>query len=46
MDGKILTSAGISAGIEISLYVEAKLFGKEAANEAAVYMEYGDWENL
>lgn len=46
MNGKILTSAGISAGIELSLYVVAKLFGKEVANKAAVYMEYGDWENL
>lgn len=45
-NGKILTSAGISAGIELSLYVVAKLFGKEVANKAAVYMEYGDWENL
>lgn len=45
-NGKILTSAGISAGIELSLYVVAKLFGKEVANKAAVYMEYGDWQNL
>lgn len=45
-NGKILTSAGISAGIELSLYVVAKLFGKEVANKSAVYMEYGDWENL
>lgn len=45
-NGKILTSAGISAGIELSLYVVAKLFGKEVANKAAVYMEYGDWKNL
>ena len=45
-NGKILTSAGISAGIELSLYVVAKLFGKEVANKAAIYMEYGDWEKL
>lgn len=45
-NGKILTSAGISAGIELSLYVVTKLFGKEVANKAAVYMEYGNWENL
>lgn len=45
-NGKILTSAGISAGIELSLYVVAKLFGKEVANKAAVYMEYGDWKNF
>lgn len=45
-NGKILTSAGISAGIELSLYVVAKLFGNEVANKAAVYMEYGDWKNF
>lgn len=45
-NGKILTSAGISAGIDLSLYVVAKLFGKEVANKAAIYMEYGDWEKL
>ncbi|TCL38062.1 DJ-1/PfpI family protein [Anaerospora hongkongensis] len=45
-NGKILTSAGISAGIELSLYVVAKLFGKEVANKAAAYMEYGDWKNF
>lgn len=45
-NGKILTSAGISAGIELSLYVAAKLFGKEVANKAAAYMEYGDWKNF
>jgi transcriptional regulator GlxA family with amidase domain len=43
---KILTSAGISAGIELSLYVVAKLYGKAAADKTAIYMEYGDWEEL
>ncbi|SDE00576.1 DJ-1/PfpI family protein [Sporomusa acidovorans] len=45
-NGKILTSAGISAGIELSLYVVAKLYGKEVADKTAKYMEYGNWEEL
>jgi transcriptional regulator GlxA family with amidase domain len=45
-NGKILTSAGISAGIDLSLYVVAKLYGKEVADKTAIYMEYGNWEEL
>lgn len=41
-NGKIIVSAGVSAGIDMSLYVVAKLLGKEQALEAAKYMEY-DW---
>jgi transcriptional regulator GlxA family with amidase domain len=41
-NGRIIVSAGISAGIDMSLYVVSKLFGKEKANETAQYMEY-DW---
>jgi transcriptional regulator GlxA family with amidase domain len=41
-NGKIIVSAGISAGIDMSLYVVAKLLGKERALETAQYMEY-DW---
>lgn len=41
-NGKIIISAGISAGIDMSLYVVAKLLGKEQAWETAQYMEY-DW---
>jgi transcriptional regulator GlxA family with amidase domain len=39
-NGKILTSAGISAGIDCSLHVVARLLGEEAANHTAEYMEY------
>lgn len=39
-NGKIILSAGISAGIDMSLYVVAKLLGNEAARETAEYMEY------
>ena len=41
-NGRIIVSAGISAGIDMSLYVVAKLLGKERALETAQYMEY-DW---
>ena len=43
-NGKIILSAGISAGIDMSLYVVAKLLGKEEAIETAQYMEY-DWKS-
>ncbi len=45
-NGKIMTSGGISAGIDLSLYVVGKLFGKDIADKTAVYMEYGDWKKL
>jgi transcriptional regulator GlxA family with amidase domain len=41
-NGRIITSAGISAGIDMSLYVVAKLLGDEQAWETTRYMEY-DW---
>lgn len=39
-NGKVITSAGISAGIDMSLHVIERLFGKEAADATAAYMEY------
>ncbi|UFS70135.1 DJ-1/PfpI family protein [Geomonas sp. RF6] len=39
-EGKVVTSAGISAGIDMSLHVVASLFGKEVAQGTAAYMEY------
>ena len=41
--GKIIFSGGISAGIDASLYLVAKLLGRETALETATYMEY-DWK--
>jgi len=41
-NGKIIVSAGISAGIDMSLHVVQKLLGKALAAETAAYMEY-DW---
>jgi transcriptional regulator GlxA family with amidase domain len=42
-NGRIITSAGISAGINASLHVVARLIGREIAVQTARYMEY-DWE--
>jgi len=42
-NGKIILSAGVSAGIDMSLYVVSKLFGEERAKHTAQLMEY-DWE--
>ncbi|MSN25835.1 MAG: DJ-1/PfpI family protein [Geobacter sp.] len=39
-NGKVITSAGISAGIDMSLYVIEMLYGKEVAQNTAEYMEY------
>ena len=39
-DGNILTSAGISSGIDMSLRLVAIHFGEETARAAARYMEY------
>ena len=41
-NGRIIVSAGISAGIDMSLYVISNLLGKEEALKTAQYMEY-DW---
>jgi transcriptional regulator GlxA family with amidase domain len=42
-NGKIITSAGISAGIDVSFYVVEKLLGTEVARQTAAYVEY-DWQ--
>jgi transcriptional regulator GlxA family with amidase domain len=39
-NGRILTAAGISAGIDGSLHVVERLLGREAAENTARYMEY------
>jgi transcriptional regulator GlxA family with amidase domain len=39
-DGNVLTSAGISAGIDLALKVVAKLHGEAIARVTATYMEY------
>jgi transcriptional regulator GlxA family with amidase domain len=39
-DGRVLTSAGISAGIDMALMVVAGYFGEDIARATAKYMEY------
>lgn len=39
-NGRVLTAAGISAGIDCSLHVVARLLGSAAATATARYMEY------
>ncbi len=41
-NGSVLTSAGVSAGIDGALYLVSRLHGEEAARRTARYMEY-DW---
>ena len=44
-NGNLILSAGVSAGIDMSLHVVAKLLGADVARETARYMEYdGAWE--
>ncbi|RCU52878.1 DJ-1/PfpI family protein [Corallincola holothuriorum] len=42
-NGQLITSAGISAGIDMSLHMVARLFGPLAAKATADYMEYA-WQ--
>ena len=39
-DGRVFTSAGISAGIDMALKVVARYYGKDIAQATAVHMEY------
>lgn len=39
-NGKIITAAGVSAGIDAALHVVERLLGVDAANNTARYMEY------
>lgn len=43
-NGKVVVSAGISAGIDMSLHVVGRLLGQEMAEETAGYMEY-HWDH-
>lgn len=42
-NGNVITTAGISAGIDGALHLVAKLQGLNAAKRAAYYMEYDNW---
>ena len=39
-NGRVICSAGIAAGIDMSLYVVARLLGREVADKTAWQMEY------
>lgn len=43
-NGKFVTTAGVSAGIDGALHVVSKLLGEEKARATARYMEYDKWE--
>lgn len=43
-DGKIISSSGVSAGMDMSLYVIQKLYGDETAQRVAHFAEYM-WNN-
>lgn len=42
-NGKIVTSAGLSSGIDAALHIVAKLRNEEAARAVALHLEY-DWD--
>ena len=39
-NGRVITSGGISAGIDMSFHVIERLYGKDAAERTSDYMEY------
>ena len=41
-NGKIMTSGGISAGIDLSLHIVKKLCGEDTAQKTMEFMEYGE----
>ncbi len=43
-DGKLMTSSGVSAGIDMALAAIARLAGREAAEKVAIAMEY-EWHS-
>lgn len=43
-NGKIVLSAGVSAGIDMALYIVSRLLGKEQAAETARHIQYDHWK--
>ncbi len=39
-NGRVITSAGVAAGIDMSFHVVARLLGEDVARQAAEYIEY------
>lgn len=44
-DGKIITTAGVSAGLDGALHIVEKLKGLEVAKQVASLMEYDHWKS-
>lgn len=42
-NGKIILSAGVSAGIDMSLHMVSRLQGEDVAKETATYIQYDAW---
>lgn len=42
-NGRIITTAGVSAGIDGALHVVQRLFGREVAHDIVDWMEYDSW---
>jgi transcriptional regulator GlxA family with amidase domain len=45
-NGTVITSAGVSAGIDASLYLIARQHGRAIADATAQYIEYEHWARL
>ena len=45
-NGRVITSAGVSAGIDMSLYVVGRLLGPQEADRTARGMEYEHWHGM
>ena len=45
-NGKVVTSAGVSAGIDMSLHVVGRLLGPAQADNTARQMEYEHWKPI
>ncbi len=43
-NGNILTTAGVSAGIDGALHLVSRILGEASAEAAAAYMEYDKWQ--
>ena len=43
-NGNIITTAGVSAGIDGALHLVSRLLGEDAARATAEYMEYDKWD--
>ena len=45
-NGKVVTSAGVSAGIDMALHIVGRLLGPVQADNTARYMEYEHWKPM